>query len=300
MAAKAPDTDDWISGLTFYELRHSAISTALHSTLPMTKDGMNLHTLASYAGHDVQTLQRYYAHVIARYRDTRPIDLETECKRARKQVKARPFVPDDKPPGPAARGAATEARSRPRSCQAGELCTPPSQADASNLTLPRESFVVPPTEIVRLGSSRSYSATRSLLLGSGCELGGARTPACRRGCRTSRSANRCVNQSRDNTGLNDAKGASTWDDAEETAGIAVFIPPCSRNLILRLYARASVPSERPTRLAGDNRSHGEQQCAGRSASSVRTAPLHGAVAQRRGRWLGPLAVGMASGASLPS
>jgi integrase len=100
VAAKAPDTDDWISGLTFYELRHSAISTALHSTLAMTKDGMNLHTLASYAGHDVQTLQRYYAHVIARYRDTRPIDLETECKRARKQVKARPFVPDDKPPGP--------------------------------------------------------------------------------------------------------------------------------------------------------------------------------------------------------
>jgi hypothetical protein len=35
-----------------------------------------------------------------------------------------------------------------------------------------------------------------------------------------------------------------------------------------------VPSERPTRLAGDNRSHGEQQRAGRSASSVRTAPLH--------------------------
>jgi len=60
LAAEAPDTDDWISGLTFYELRHTAISTALHSTLVMTKDGMNLHTLASYAGHDVRTMQRYY------------------------------------------------------------------------------------------------------------------------------------------------------------------------------------------------------------------------------------------------
>lgn len=37
VAAQAPDTDDWIAGLTFYELRHSAISTALHSTLVMTR-----------------------------------------------------------------------------------------------------------------------------------------------------------------------------------------------------------------------------------------------------------------------
>ena len=51
---QAPDTEDWISALTFYELRHTAISTALHSTLVMTKDGMNLHALASYAGHDVR------------------------------------------------------------------------------------------------------------------------------------------------------------------------------------------------------------------------------------------------------
>jgi hypothetical protein len=100
VAAQAPDTENWIAGLTFYELRHSAISTALYSTLAMTKDGMNLHTLASYAGHDVQTLQRYYAHVIACYRDARPIDLEAECKKARKQVKARPFAPNDKPTGP--------------------------------------------------------------------------------------------------------------------------------------------------------------------------------------------------------
>lgn len=76
VAAQAPDTEDWIAELTFYELRHAAISMALHSTLVMTKDGMNLHTLASYAGHDVQTMQRYYSHVIARYRSSQPIDLE--------------------------------------------------------------------------------------------------------------------------------------------------------------------------------------------------------------------------------
>lgn len=88
VAAQAPDTEDWIAALTFYELRHSAISMALHSTLVMTKDGMNLHTLASYAGHDVQTMQRYYSHVIARYRNSQPIDLERECEAARLNVGA--------------------------------------------------------------------------------------------------------------------------------------------------------------------------------------------------------------------
>jgi hypothetical protein len=57
---------------------------------------MNLHALAAYAGHDVQTLQRYYAHVIARYRDARPIDLEAECRRAREQVNANPFAPAER------------------------------------------------------------------------------------------------------------------------------------------------------------------------------------------------------------
>jgi integrase len=47
VAARAPDTEDWIADLTFYELRHSAISTALHSTLAMTRDGMNLPTQAT-------------------------------------------------------------------------------------------------------------------------------------------------------------------------------------------------------------------------------------------------------------
>jgi hypothetical protein len=100
VAAQAPDTEDWIASLTFYELRHTAISTALHSTLAMTKDGMNLHTLAAYAGHDVQTMQRYYSHVIARYRDAEPIDLEVESGAARRKVEAEPFEPAEKPPSP--------------------------------------------------------------------------------------------------------------------------------------------------------------------------------------------------------
>jgi integrase len=117
VAAQAPDTEDWISGLTFYELRHTAISTALHSTLVMTKDGMNLHTLAAYAGHDVQTLQRYYAHVIARYRSAQPIDLEAECSAARRRVKAKPFQPAERPPSPQ-REAQRRRRARARAASA--------------------------------------------------------------------------------------------------------------------------------------------------------------------------------------
>jgi hypothetical protein len=52
---------------------------------------MNLHTLAGWAGHDVQTLQRYYAHMIARYQGAEPIDLEAECRAARGRVAAAPL-----------------------------------------------------------------------------------------------------------------------------------------------------------------------------------------------------------------
>src|SRR3954449_5554600 len=100
VAAQAPDTEDWIAGITFYELRDSAISTALHSTLVMTKDGMTLQPVASYAGHDVPTMQRYYAHVIARYRKAQPIDLEAESAAARELVARRPYAPAETPAGP--------------------------------------------------------------------------------------------------------------------------------------------------------------------------------------------------------
>jgi integrase len=127
VAAQAPDTEHWIAGLTFYELRHSAISTALHSTLVMTKDGMNLHALASYAGHDVQTMQRYYAHVIARYRNAQPIDLEADCQSARQRVETQPFEPAETPAGPQ-----LEAQRRRRArARSGRTVAPPSPAGRS-------------------------------------------------------------------------------------------------------------------------------------------------------------------------
>jgi hypothetical protein len=33
-------------------------------------------------------MQRYYSHVIARYRNAQPIDLEAECETARQKVQA--------------------------------------------------------------------------------------------------------------------------------------------------------------------------------------------------------------------
>lgn len=44
-AAKAPDV-----ATGFYDLRHSAISMALHSTLVRTPHGLDLHNLAAWAG----------------------------------------------------------------------------------------------------------------------------------------------------------------------------------------------------------------------------------------------------------
>lgn len=86
-AAKAPDAEDWISTMTFYELRHSTISLALHAGY-----ASNLHLLGAYAGHDVLTMQRHYSHLIARYRDATPVDLGAECEAARTQVEAQPFI----------------------------------------------------------------------------------------------------------------------------------------------------------------------------------------------------------------
>jgi hypothetical protein len=76
--------------MRFYDCRHTAISMALHSTLVSGPHGMNLHNLAGWAGHDVQTLQRYYAHVIARYQNAEPIDLAAECRTAREKVEGNP------------------------------------------------------------------------------------------------------------------------------------------------------------------------------------------------------------------
>ncbi len=100
VAAKAPGAPKGLATMRFYDCRHTAISMALHSTLVIGPHGMNLHNLAGWAGHDVATLQRYYAHLIARYQGSDPIELERECKRARATVKKKPFKPKKKPAGP--------------------------------------------------------------------------------------------------------------------------------------------------------------------------------------------------------
>ena len=89
-AATDPSVPNSLNTMRFYDCRHTAISMALHSTLVTSPHGMNLHTLAGWAGHDVQTLQRYYSHIIARYQNTKPIDLLAECASARKQVEDKP------------------------------------------------------------------------------------------------------------------------------------------------------------------------------------------------------------------
>ena len=90
LAAQAPDVPQGLASMRFYDCRHTAISMALHSTLVTGPHGMNLHTLAGWAGHDVQTLQRYYSHIIARYQNLNPINLTTECEEARNRTEAQP------------------------------------------------------------------------------------------------------------------------------------------------------------------------------------------------------------------
>ena len=116
-AAQAPDAPAGLDKMVFYDLRHTSISMALHSTLVVTPHGMNLHPLAGWAAHDIQTLQRYYAHFIARYQGKKPIDLEEECARARAQVEAKPFKPARRPPSPQ-RDAARRRQERRRAAAA--------------------------------------------------------------------------------------------------------------------------------------------------------------------------------------
>ena len=90
-ASKAPDAPPGLATMKFYDCRHTAISMALHSTLVMGPLGMNLHPLAAMAGHSIQTLERYYLHIIVRYIDKPPIDLRQGCARARASVEEAPF-----------------------------------------------------------------------------------------------------------------------------------------------------------------------------------------------------------------
>jgi hypothetical protein len=119
-AAKAPDAAGGVATMRFYDLRHTAISIALHSTLVMTRHGMDLHNLAAWAGHDVQTLQRRYSHIIARYRGAKAIDLGREFARARALVEKQPFTPAEEAAGPQ-----RAAQRRRRARRARAVPTPP-------------------------------------------------------------------------------------------------------------------------------------------------------------------------------
>lgn len=90
-AARAPDAPPGLATMKFYDCRHTAISMALHSTLAMGPLGLNLHPLAAIAGHNIQTLENHYRHIIVRYIGKPPIDLVEECTRAREQVELAPF-----------------------------------------------------------------------------------------------------------------------------------------------------------------------------------------------------------------
>ncbi len=94
VAAQAPDAPRGLAAMRFYDCRHTAISMALHSTLVVGPHGMNLHPLSLWAAHDIDVLQKYYAHLIARYHGKPPIDIAQEGGRARKQVEAAPFEGD--------------------------------------------------------------------------------------------------------------------------------------------------------------------------------------------------------------
>lgn len=90
-AARSPDAPPGLAAMKFYDCRHTAISMALHSTLVVGPLGMNLHPLAAMAGHNIQTLENYYRHIIVRYIGKPPVDLWQECARARASVEEAPF-----------------------------------------------------------------------------------------------------------------------------------------------------------------------------------------------------------------
>jgi hypothetical protein len=73
-----------------------------------------------------------------------------------------------------------------------------------------------------------------------------------------------------------ASASRDSDAARASSGRARHVVPMQGcNGSGRVGLPLLVPGERPTRLAGDDRFHRKQQRPGRSASSVRTAQLHG-------------------------
>jgi len=85
-AAMAPDVPAWVARMRFYDLRHGAVSLALHGGMPQ-------HQLQRYSGHSEKTLNDVYAHLIKEYEGRPVIDMAEEAERARAAVAARPHRP---------------------------------------------------------------------------------------------------------------------------------------------------------------------------------------------------------------
>jgi hypothetical protein len=82
-AARAEDVPAWVARMRFYDLRHGAVSLALHG-------GMSQHELSRYSGHSEKTLNDIYAHVIKEYEGRERVDMSQEALRARAHVAERP------------------------------------------------------------------------------------------------------------------------------------------------------------------------------------------------------------------
>lgn len=81
-----------LASITAYNLRHTAITLALRSTLYQTAHGPDVYRLAQAAGHDATTLQRDYASWIAEYDDDDLFELDEHLEQARLQVERSPYI----------------------------------------------------------------------------------------------------------------------------------------------------------------------------------------------------------------
>ena len=157
----------------------------------MTPHGMNLHPLAGWAAHDIQTLQRYYAHFIARYQGTeadRPrgrvrASAERRWKRSRSSPpsgrRARSATPTRRRQRAAARSRARAALSRARfSLGPSAAALPPMSRRSSGL---RTAPSPPPARERRRSSPSSTGAGRRSGCGRRVRCRPGRRGACRRG-----------------------------------------------------------------------------------------------------------------------
>lgn len=82
-AAAAKDVAAWVARMRFYDLRHGAVSLALHGGMPQ-------HLLTRYSGHSEKTLNDVYSHIIKEYEGQPNVDMAEEARKARAYVAAHP------------------------------------------------------------------------------------------------------------------------------------------------------------------------------------------------------------------